>query len=263
MLASLALAAGTPVPADRLIDDLWGQATPSSATTTLRSLVYRLRQTLTGPTEPPLRGTSNGYVLDLAPEAIDALRFERLTGAGRQALADGKVRWAADRLEEALALWRGPALGELGSWPTFAERAHRLDEARLVAIEELAEAKLTLGQPTQAVALLEPLVTAHPLREGAWAHLMLGLYRTGRQADALDAYHRVRAVLAEELGLDPGPALRDLHDAILCQRPDLAGPATHRNPRGNLPLATSSFIGRGRGDPGDQRAGSPPRGWSR
>ncbi|MGH8992998.1 MAG: BTAD domain-containing putative transcriptional regulator [Acidimicrobiia bacterium] len=226
LLTALALEPGAVVSSERLVDALWGEEPPESAAGTLRSLVYRLRKTLSdaGEEGEPLRGKGSGYVLDVDPDAVDAARFERLAAAGRDALATGDARLAADSLRTGLDLWRGPALGEVASWPAFTATARRLDEARLAATEDLAEAELVLHRPGDALARLEAHVAAHPLRERAWGQLMLAHYRLGRQADALRAYQDVRAVLGEELGIEPTPALRELEAAILQQRPELMPP---------------------------------------
>jgi DNA-binding SARP family transcriptional activator len=231
VFAALALEPGVVFSSDRLVDVLWGEEPPESAHATLRSLVYRLRRTLSGdlpraedPAFPIAMGA--GYVIEVEPDAVDAVRFERLVSSARDAFGRGDPVKAATALEAGLGLWRGPALGELSSWPFFCTEARRLDETRLSAIEELAEAQLALGRAGDAVVRLEAHVAANPLREHAWGQLMLALYRLGRQADALRAYQEVRGVLTEELGIEPNPALRELEAAILQQRPELlSGPA--------------------------------------
>ena len=227
LLVALALEPGTVVSSDRLVEALWGEDPPESAQTTLRSLVYRLRRALAGhagdnPDEGAewLRGRGSGYVLDVGSAEVDAARFDRLVAAGRDGLARGDAS-AAEALRQGLGLWRGPALGEFGSWPFFCGQARRLEEARLGAVEDLVEAELAQGRPGDALVRLEAHVDANPLREQAWGQLMLALYRLGRQADALRAYQSVRVALAEELGLEPTPALRDLEAAILQHRPEL------------------------------------------
>jgi predicted ATPase/DNA-binding SARP family transcriptional activator len=226
VIAALALEPGVVVSVDRLVDVLWSEAPPDSAQMTLRSLVYRLRRTLSGDPAvgeeaPWLLARGSGYVIDVLPEAVDAVAFERLVTTARDASAGGEAAIAARALEAGLALWRGAALGDLSSWPFFCTTARRLDEMRLGAVEDLAEAELALGRPGDAVGRLEALVAANPLRERAWGQLMLALYRLGRQADALRAYQGVRGVLIEELGIEPNPALRELESAILQQRADL------------------------------------------
>jgi predicted ATPase/DNA-binding SARP family transcriptional activator len=228
LLVAFALEPGKVVSNDRLEDALWGENPPESAQTTLRSLVYRLRRALArdtgGDAVQWLSGRSSGYLLDIEPDGVDFVRFDHLTAAGREALARTEPAVAAEALRRSLDLWRGPALGEFGSWPYFCAQARRLEEARLGAIEDLAEAELAIGRSGDALARLEAHVEASPLRERAWGHLMLALYRLGRQADALRAYQRVRQILAEELGIEPTPALRDLEAGILWHRPDLLLP---------------------------------------
>jgi len=225
VLAAVALTPGEIVSTDGLIDALWSGEIPETAQGTLRSLVYRLRRALSdaagGGSAEFLRARGTGYLLDLPPEAVDAARFERLAKEAREALGRGDPEQAAGALEAGLALWRGPALGDLSGWPFFSAAARHLDEARLDMIEHLAEAELALGRPERSLVLLEPHLAVNPLREHAWGQLILALYRLGRQADALRAYQRVRKTLAEELGIEPNPALRDLEAAILQQRPEL------------------------------------------
>ncbi len=218
LLAALALSPGATVSTDRLLTLLWGDDPPSSARMTLRSLVYRLRRMLAdgggedAPSRLLARGT--GYVLDLDPDAVDAVRFER-----EAATVDG------DSLAGALDLWRGPALGGDAGSPALEAVARRLEELRLATVEKLVEAELAAGRPAEAAARLEVHVAEHPLRERAWGQLMVALYRLGRQNEALAAYQRIRTILADELGIEPNPELRDLESAVLQQRPSLLGPA--------------------------------------
>ena len=237
LLAALLLRLNRSVSVEVLVEDLWGDAPPTSVSTTLQSLVSRLRRALeaagAGAAGPParLRARDGGYILEAAPDCVDAVRFERLLAEGREGLASGRPEAAAKSLEAALALWRGPALGELSDRPFARFEASRLEEGRLSAVEELVEAQLTLGRAEDAVARLTAHVGQHPLRERPWGQLMLALYRLGRQADALRAYQRLRHILAEELGVDPTPELRRLEEQILRQAPDLLVPAV-APPRG-------------------------------
>ena len=232
LLVALLLRLNHPVPADTLVEDLWGDAPPQSVAQSLQSLASRLKRALEtaerddGAPAGRLRGRDGGYVLEAEPESVDAVRFERLLSAGREALTTGHADAAREAFEAALALWRGPALGDLSDRPFARLEASRLEEARMLALEELAETYLTLGRAEDALARLTIHVGRHPLRERAWGQLMLALYRLGRQADALRAYQQVRHILAEELGVDPTPELRSLEEQILRQSPDLAGPAT-------------------------------------
>ena len=227
LLASLLVRLNRLVPVDVLIDDLWGESPPASVQATLQSLVSRLRRTLeatgpaTGSETPRLRARDGGYVLEAALDRVDAFRFDRLVAEGRQALASGDAAPAADKLEAALALWRGPALGDLSDRPFARLEAQRLEEARLGAVEHVADALLALGRAQDALARLEIHVAEHPLRERAWGQMMLALYRLGRQAEALRAYQQLRRLLGEELGVEPTPELRRLEERILRQEQEL------------------------------------------
>jgi DNA-binding SARP family transcriptional activator/tetratricopeptide (TPR) repeat protein len=218
LLAALLLRAGEVVSIDRLVDDLWGEQPPRTARAALHNGISALRRLL-GPdvllTRPP------GYVLAVPREQIDVRRFERLLEqASAAAPAD-----RADRLREALALWRGPALDDV-SFEAFAQaEIARLEELRAAAREELVEAELARGRHAAVVPELEALVTEHPFRERPRAQLMIALYRSGRQAEALEAYQSARRFLDEELGLEPGPTLQKLQQAVLRQNPELDAPA--------------------------------------
>jgi DNA-binding SARP family transcriptional activator len=187
-----------------------------------------------------------GYLLRVAPGALDAARFEELTAAGRRALGDGSVELAGELLREALALWRGRAFEEFLDTDVGAAESDRLAELRLVALEDRIEAELRLGRHRELVAELEGLVREQPLRERLWAQLLLALYRSGRQADALLAYQRAPSVLVEELGIDPGAELRRLQAAMLAQDPGLELAPTAATPE--LPQALDPhgpvFVGR-------------------
>ncbi len=173
-------------------------------------------------TRPP------GYLLRVAPGESDALRFEQLMAEGDATLAAGDADTAARRLDEALGLWRGPALAGVAVAADVRAEASRLEEARLAAQESRAEALLACGRHRELIAELEALTAAHPLRERLWYRRMLALYRAGRQADALRGYRELRAILVGELGIEPGPELRGLHARILRQDPGLDGPAGSR-----------------------------------
>ena len=220
LLALLALHSREVMATDRLIDELWGSSPPPTASKALQNLVSQLRRSLgaaTIETVPP------GYRLQLAVEDLDSRHFERLAAEGRRELEDDP-RSAAETLRAALRLWRGPALSDF-AYEDFARREiARLDELRLEATEDRVDAELALGLAAELVSELESLVLAHPLRERLRGQLMLALYRSGRQADALDTYRDVRSVLQEELGLEPGAALRELEQAILNQDPGLGPP---------------------------------------
>ena len=254
LLALLLTRPNRVVSVEALLRGLWGEQPPPTAGKTLQSHVKRLRRAL----EPSrARGAAGevlvtrqpGYLLRVAPGALDATRFEELTAAGRQALADGSVELAGSLLREALGLWRGRAFEEFLDADFGAAESDRLAELRLVALEDRLEADLRLGRHRDLVAELEGLLRDHPLRERLWAQLLLALYRSGRQADALLAYQRARSILVEELGIDPGAELRRLHAAILAQDPglDLQAPA-EAGPARELPEALQplgpAFVGR-------------------
>jgi DNA-binding SARP family transcriptional activator len=170
----------------------------------------------------------NGYVLRIDPERLDLHRFERRIREGRQALVAGRPEEAAATLDRALALWRGPPLAELELDASADAALGRLGELRLSALEDSFEARLLIGLHTELAAELDEFVREHPLRERARAQLMVSLYRSGRQSEALHAYRDVRLLLAEELGLDPGPELQRLEKAILVQDASLLVSAPHR-----------------------------------
>jgi WD40 repeat protein/DNA-binding SARP family transcriptional activator/energy-coupling factor transporter ATP-binding protein EcfA2 len=219
VLAALLVHANRLVPADSLIDDIWGDEPPDAARSALQAYISRLRKIL-GPDR--LEGRPPGYVLHAEPEEVDAALFERLVHDARERLgADPKT--SADLLDRALLLWRGTPLADLGDSTALRPEAARLEELHVGALEDRMEASLALGRPADA-AQLERLVVEHPLRERFWGQLMLTLYRAGRQADALDAYRRARSVLSDELGIDPSPELQKLHERILRQDPGLSPP---------------------------------------
>jgi DNA-binding SARP family transcriptional activator/tRNA A-37 threonylcarbamoyl transferase component Bud32 len=226
VLAHLILRANLVVPAEQLIDELWGEEPPETARNTLQTYVYRLRRVLG---EDRLERRSGGYVLLAEADEIDASRFESLVREARGTLqSDPDV--AVDRLDEALALWRGPAFSDFPDEPSLRGEIARLEDLRLVATEHRIAAQLALGRHTTVVGVLEALTDRHPLRERLWAGLMLSLYRTGRQAEALDAYRRAREVLSDELGIDPSPELQQLHERILRQAPELMVQPTSPRP---------------------------------
>ena len=227
LLALLLLRAGQVVSTDRLIDALWDERAPASALNSVHIYVSQLRKVLDGRLET--RG--QGYLLALEPEQLDLGRFERLLAEGRELLAEGEAERAAEALRAGLALWRGPPLSDFASEPFAQGEIARLDELRLAAQEERIEADLALGRHSELVSELEALVRQHPLREHLRALLMLALYRSGRQAEALDAYQQARRTLAEDLGLEPGRRLQELEREILRQDAELDPPA-----RAALPL---------------------------
>ena len=247
LLAALAMHLHRAVSRDALLDALWGDTPPEGAETTLQSYVSQLRRVLAlsdVKEGPVVRSRAGSYVLEADPEVVDACRFERLAAEGAAALGAGDIAGADRVLSRALSLWRGRAYAEFADEPFARAESERLEEARLAALEDHFDAALALGRHGRVVADLEAATTAHSLRERFCAQLMLALYRSGRQADALDRYRRLRVRLAEELGIDPSPEVRDLERAILQQRPELAwsGPDLPLRPAGAEGRAT---VGRG------------------
>jgi DNA-binding SARP family transcriptional activator len=226
LLARLLLDANRTVAVDRLVEDLWGEAAPATSSKMVQIYVSKLRKELPG---DMLVTRAPGYALEIHAEALDLVRFERLRDAGRAALAGGLAATAADRLREALALWRGPALEEFRE-PFAVVEAARLEELRLSSLEDRIDADLALGRHAGLDGELEALVARNPWRERLWGQLMLARYRTGRQADALAGYRRLREMLATELGIEPSASLRDLERRILQQDPalDYTGVKRHR-----------------------------------
>jgi predicted ATPase/DNA-binding SARP family transcriptional activator len=238
LLALLLVAAGRVIPAERLAEELWGGRPPPGAAGTLRAHVSRLRAALQPDVVLLARG--GGYALAAEPEQLDACRFERLAGAGREALERGAAAAAVDHLGAALGLWRGRALADVAEVESLAREAARLQEALLLAVEGRIQADLALGRAAEVVGELEGLVAEHPVRERLWQLLVLALYRAGRQADALAAYGRARDMLAGELGIEPGEELRALEEQVLRQEV----PAPPPTARHNLPAVLTSFEGR-------------------
>jgi DNA-binding SARP family transcriptional activator len=221
LLAMLLLHADEPVSVDRLIDELWGDSPPATARKSLQVRVSGLRRALG---EDIVFTAGDGYVVRPQPGQFDLQRFEQLLSDGSDLLAAGDHPGALASLDEAVALWRGPALADF-AYESFAQPAiARLDELRMHALELRIEARLALGLDERIVTELEDLVAANPFREPLRAQLMLALYRDGRQAEALDVYRRTREEFVAELGIEPGPALRELHQAILRQDPSLDRP---------------------------------------
>jgi len=223
LLAVLALEPGRVVSVDRLVECLWPGNPPETAAHAVQVYVSQLRKALGSET---LVTRSPGYVLEVDPERIDVHRFARLADEGRTALAGGDPTGAEAALREALALWRGPALADFAYEPFAQTDIARLEELRLATVEERVDADLALGRDAELVPELEALVASQPLRERPRAQLMLALYRSGRQADALAAYRAARDTLVDELGLEPGPELRELESAILRQDESLLLPQT-------------------------------------
>jgi DNA-binding SARP family transcriptional activator/predicted ATPase len=261
LLAILLVEANRVVSLDRLVDLLWPEEPPAQAISSVHGYISNLRRLL----EPGrvARATPGvivthapGYMLRVASEALDADRFERLLGDGHRLASGDRMEAAAQALESALDLWRGPAFGDFDDQPFARAEVARLEELRLVTLEARMEVELALGRGGQAVAQLEQLVVLHPLRERLRGLLVLALYQSGRQAEALRALHSARTFLKEELGIDPGPALRGIEADVLSQSPSLhaarpftnlpngAPPGKSSRPRPPLPVDRAPIIGR-------------------
>ncbi|TQN41958.1 putative ATPase [Blastococcus colisei] len=254
LLTLLALSAGRVVAASALIDALWGEDLPGNPDNALQVRVSKLRRAFAGLGLPAglIATRRPGYVLEVDPSAVDAIRFSGLITTARSVADDDPAR-AGDLYREALSLWRGAPFAEFGSAPWAEPDAARLTELQLAAREEVIDLGLAAGRHGDVIADLEALTAAHPLRERLHSRLMLALYRAGRQAEALAAYQRARDALAADLGLEPGAELRSLQQAILQQRPDLGAPERVPAPRQappppsavrRLPLRLTSFLGR-------------------
>jgi DNA-binding SARP family transcriptional activator len=241
LLALLLVHANQVVARDRLIDDLWEGSSRESAIGTLQTYVSQLRKALQ---LESLSTRPGGYLLEVGPGELDALRFELAIGEVSGA-EDAAPSWVASRLGEALAWWRGPALADFEGEFWAQPEATRLEELRFAAVERLMDARLALGEHVALVPELEVLVAKHPFREGLWAQLMLAMYRSDRQADALRTYGRLRRHLGEELGIEPSKELVALEEAIVLQKPELdwerpervASSAAH-----DLPTGTVTFL---------------------
>ncbi|MGZ4418822.1 MAG: BTAD domain-containing putative transcriptional regulator, partial [Gaiellaceae bacterium] len=222
LLAILLLHANEVVSTDELIDGLWGERPPASAAKSIQIYVSQLRKALGN---GALITRSPGYELRIEDGELDLERFDRLFKEGENALAAGEAKEAAARLREALSLWRGAPLADFSYEPFAQPEIARLEELRLNAVEERIEADIALGRHADVIGELEALVTKNPLRERLRGQLMLALYRSGRQAEALALYQETRRLLRAELGLEPSPALQELEQAILRQDSTLAAPA--------------------------------------
>jgi DNA-binding SARP family transcriptional activator/pimeloyl-ACP methyl ester carboxylesterase len=222
VLAMLLIDANRVVAADRLVDELWPEHGQERGAANLQVRLSELRRALRSVgegerlvTRPP------GYVLRVTADELDVFTFEQLVSAGREAIAAGDAARALGLLDQSLGLWRGSALADVGEGRFASAERARLEEERLAALESRIEAQLACGRHQETIAELEALTAANPLRERLWCHRLLALYRCGRQADALRAYRELRGALTEQLGIEPGPELRELHDRILRQDVDL------------------------------------------
>jgi predicted ATPase/DNA-binding SARP family transcriptional activator len=234
LLALLLLNAGKVVPRDALVDGIWGEAAPQRAANALQVQIHALRKHI-GTERIETHGS--GYRIRVGDDELDVLRFEELVQRARAQDPEE----AGETLRAALALWRGPALANVEA-PFAATEAARLEDRRLAALEARIDADLRCGRDEGLAPELEALVELHPFREGLWRQLLTALYRTGRQAEALEAYRRARRALRDELGIEPSPELRELHQAILRQDPALAAPLRRVQP--SLPTPAHALIGR-------------------
>jgi DNA-binding SARP family transcriptional activator/tetratricopeptide (TPR) repeat protein len=238
VLADLVLNANEVVPSEQLLLDLWGEESPPSAANALQAAISRLRRVLPA---GRLITTAPGYMLRLFPAELDAARFRELIFEGRDALAAGAAPEAVQLLDQAMTLWRGPPLTDFRYEPFAQAEMARLEELQLACLEERNEANLALGSAGTLTADLGRMVTDHPLRERLRGQFMLALYRSGRQADALETYRQFRSTLMEELGLEPSSALRELQAAILHHDSLLArGPANSGAPQARRPVTVLS-----------------------
>jgi predicted ATPase/DNA-binding SARP family transcriptional activator len=248
LLAVLLMHLNEVVTTDRLIEEVWAGTAPATATKSVQVYVSALRRSLPAP-EPVLFTRPGGYVLQLDPAVVDACRFEQAVEAGRRAMDDDRPERAAETLRAGLALWRGPPLVDFTYQPFAQAEIARLEDMRVGALEQLVEVRLALGRHADVVGELESLIAGNPFRERLRAQLMLALYRCDRQAEALQAYQDARTALVEELGIEPGPRLRELHQAILAHDPVLDVTAPKRpsapTPRASqLPTPLTALFGR-------------------
>jgi DNA-binding SARP family transcriptional activator/WD40 repeat protein len=246
VLAALLADRNNVVSVDRLVDILWGELPPDSAERTLQKYIYRLRTAIEpgrAPGDPAetLMTRPPGYLLELAPDQLDATRFTLLVRSAQVTARRGELAQAAALLDEALGLWRGPAWAEFSEFDFARAEVTRLEDERAGAIEDRADLKLALGQHAELIGELEATVSRYPLRERSRAQLMLALHRSGRQAEALRAYHTFRSYLIDEIGLEPSAALQCLEDHILLNKPDLEWTGSNSEASG---LALESTVDR-------------------
>ena len=220
VVASLILDANRVVPTERLIDRIWGDEPPDAVRASLFAYISRLRKLLGA---DRIQARPPGYILLAEPNEIDLIRFADLVDEARSQ-TDREA--AAALLSQALEMWRGDALSDLVEYDALRPAIARLEEHRLGALEMRIEADLALGRHRETLPALESLTAENPLRERLWSLLILALYRSGRQGDALGAYHRARRLLAEELGIDPSPDLQRLHEQVLSQDAALDRPTS-------------------------------------
>lgn len=229
ILALLALYPGRVVPVQTLMEEIWGTDLPQSALTTLQTYILQLRRRLGTAMGPGVPGSAKdvlatrhgGYLLQIPPDAVDVHEYDTLVAGGQTAFEEGDDRRAADLLRKALGLWSGPALVDVRVGPILEIEVMRLEESRLVTVERRIDADLLLGRHVEVIAELTELIARHPQHEGLHSQAMVALYRSGRQATALDVYRRLRNRLIDELGVEPSPQLQRLHQAMLTVDPAL------------------------------------------
>ena len=241
LLALLLLDANHAVSLSRLIEGLWGEAPPEKAVKAIQTYVSRLRKALP---QGVLSTRPHGYAIEVDPGELDLHVFECLLEEGRGGLAEGRPAAAGEALQRALGLWRGPALAEFAAEPFAASEGARLEELRLLALEERLEADLALGRHADLIGELELLVEQHPLRERFCLQLMLALYRSGREAEALGVYRDRRTYLVGELGIEPSRKLHELESAILRQDPGLDQPSRRETEAVRVSRPSGPFVGR-------------------
>ncbi|MFF4402811.1 BTAD domain-containing putative transcriptional regulator [Streptomyces sp. NPDC001480] len=235
ILALLSLYPGRVVPVPTLMEEIWTSDMPRSALTTLQTYILQLRKrlgTAMGPGAPSsvkdvLTTRHGGYMLQIADDCVDVHQYERLVREGQQAFEKGDNEVSADRFRAALDLWKGSALVDVRTGPVLEIEVRRLEESRLVTVERRIDADLRLGRHAELLAELAELTARHPQHEGLHSQVMVALYRSGRQAGALEVYRRLRMRLIDELGVEPSPQLQRLHQAMLAVDPLLdvmAGP---------------------------------------
>ncbi|MBV9447894.1 MAG: AfsR/SARP family transcriptional regulator [Streptosporangiaceae bacterium] len=237
LLAVLLVRANHVVPASQLMEEIWGEDLPRRANAGIHVYISQIRKSIqrTGRQECPLVTWAPGYVLQLGSDELDILTFEQLVNTARGHLRNQSYEKASACFERALGLWRGPLLGDMYHGSILESAQAWLDETRMECIEMLMRARLTMGHHHELVSDLYQLVKDYPLREGMHCLLMLALYRSGRRADALEAYQSARRILNQELGLEPGRDLQDIQRAILADD----GWLDVRRPDHGLPIGSS------------------------
>ena len=247
LLAILLLNANAVVATDRLIDELWEDSPPASGNTALQVRVSQLRKGLGQDRDGPIVTRAPGYLTEVGPDQLDLHRFERFVQDASRALEEGDPATASDKLRSALRLWRGPALADFGYADFARAEITRLEELRVAAVQLRIEADLVLGRHAQLVSKLRGLVLEHPAREQLRAHLMLALFRSGRQSEALAAYQDARREFIEQFGIEPSPALQELEGAILRHDPGLDRSDPQSTSAGSRAVPSSSSRARSGG----------------